>query len=123
MGHDSEGFRASLDTHIARPLSLTYKAFALLLLLGALLTVFAPIPARAHELFVADNNQAMRVYSRTANGDIASTRTAIGGLTELNHLTDLTLGPDGNLYVAGFGANQVLRYNGTTGAFNKKGES
>lgn len=45
MQHDNEGSRASLYTHIARPLSLTYKALALLLLLGALLAEFAPAHA------------------------------------------------------------------------------
>lgn len=68
-------------------------------------------------------NNFITVYNRTANGDIAPTRTTIGGLTELNNRTDLTLWPDGNLYVASLGTNQVLRYNGTTGAFNNKGES
>jgi hypothetical protein len=29
----------------------------------------------------------------------------------------LAFGPDGNLYVASTGNNQVLKYNGTTGAF------
>jgi len=30
---------------------------------------------------------------------------------------DLLFGPDGNLYVGSFGSGDVLRYNGTSGAF------
>jgi hypothetical protein len=39
---------------------------------------------------------------------------ASGGVTGMG---GLAFGPDGNLYAAGFQSNNVVRYNGTTGAF------
>lgn len=50
MNRHSEGSRIALPTHTtsARPLCLAFKVLALLLLLGALLTRFDPIPALAH---------------------------------------------------------------------------
>jgi hypothetical protein len=40
-----------------------------------------------------------------------------GGNGGLTHASDPTFGPDGNFYVASKDTNQVLRYNGSTGAF------
>jgi hypothetical protein len=47
--------------------------------------------------------------------DAFFTAPGSGGLSSPN--MGLTFGPDGNLYVGGFGSNNVLRYDGSTGAF------
>lgn len=82
----SEGSRGALSTHTQRvSLCLTFKAFRLLLLLGALLAVFGPIPAWAQELFVANSsNDSITVYNQTNSGNVAPVRTITGGATGLN---------------------------------------
>jgi streptogramin lyase len=47
--------------------------------------------------------------------DAFFTAPGSGGLSYPN--MGLTFGPDGNLYVGGFGSNNVVRYDGSTGAF------
>ena len=56
----------------------------------------------------ADLNPVLAVDAGVGRSTPASTLSAPSGAV---------LGPDGNLYVANTGANQVARYNGTSGAF------
>jgi hypothetical protein len=86
----------------------------LLVLLSGLLVAVA---AEAQELFVADAGvgaNASRVYSRTANGDIAPTRTISGASTGLDFPTGLALDLTNNeLFVANPNANSITVYSRT----------
>ncbi len=64
-------------------------------------------------LYVSSTNTIKRYNSSgTYLGDFVTSGS--GGL---NAAFDLKFGPDGNLYVSSFNTNQVLKYNGSTGAF------
>ncbi|MGK7904567.1 MAG: PEP-CTERM sorting domain-containing protein, partial [Hormoscilla sp.] len=58
------------------------------------------------------NDQVLRYDGTT--GFFLDVFASGGGL---NEPTDITLGPDGNLYVSSVETDQVLRYDGTTGFF------
>jgi streptogramin lyase len=73
-------------------------------------------PSESASLFVSSQEfQAGRVlrYNGTT-GAFAGVSAAGGGL---NDPLGLTIGPDGNLYVASGNTNSILRFNGDTGAF------
>lgn len=84
----------------------------LMLPLGGLLAAFALLPVRAQELFVSNqNSNSVTVYSSTANGDIAPTRTITGGSTGLS--APWSLAPDftnNELFVANPNNDSITVY-------------
>ena len=44
----------------------------------------------------------------------------IGVGDDLDYAVDVTVGPDGFIYVSGYNSNNVLRYDQTTGAFDDR---
>jgi uncharacterized protein (TIGR03437 family) len=104
---------------------------------GTLLRIFANDPAISSPreiLFGPDGNLYMSIVSNGPstnavlqfNGTSGKlTRTYAG--TPLNYPRGLAFGPDGNLYVANADGNNIVRFNGTTGAyidiFSKGGSS
>jgi len=112
----SRGPRVALSADTTRPLCLTFKALALLLLLGALLAGFAATPAwAAEELFVTNYlGNSITVYTRTADGDIAPIRTISGGSTGLSRPTGYALDPTNDeLFVANDDGNTITVYDRT----------
>lgn len=68
-------------------------------------------------LYVISGNEVRR-FDRTARVDLgAFVAAGSGGLRTDTASSDLTFGPDGNLYVSSAGTDSVLRYDGETGAF------
>src|SRR5262249_37677294 len=51
------------------------------------------------------------------NLNAQATTFVTSGSGGLNEASELTFGPDGNLYVSGATSSNILRYNGQTGAF------
>jgi len=104
--------RVALSTRTSRPLHLTFKAFAFLLLLGALPTGFVAIPAwAAEELFVANfTNHSITVYPRTQTGGSAPLRSIIGSATELNAPVGLALDFENNELFVSNDNNSITVY-------------
>ncbi len=65
-------------------------------------------------LYVVSATNSILRYDPTGEFINAFVPSGSGGLSKP---WDLTFGPDGNLYVSSDGNNEVLSYNGTTGAF------
>ena len=112
MNRYSEGSRVAFSTHtaFARPLCLTFKALALLLLLGALLAVFAPMPAWAQFVHT-------QITSSTAGGNSEPSINADGTRIAFYSNRDLTGGnADGNyeifLWTQGSGFTQITNSTG-----------
>ena len=67
------------------------------------------------------NNQPIDAWTQDADlSPVLAVDSGVGRSSLANLLSapsGAVLGPDGNLYVASTGTNQVLRYNGTSGAF------
>ena len=118
MNRYSEGSQVAFSTHtaFARPLCLTFKALALLLLLGALLAVFAPMPAWAQFVHT-------QITSSTAGGNSEPSINADGTRIAFYSDRDLTPGSPGNadgnweifLWTQGSGITQITS---STAGFN-----
>ncbi len=84
-----------------------------------ILTLFLLFATTAHaELFVASfNGNRIHRYSETNGAAIGTGVFVATGSGGLNLPHGMTIGPDGDLYVASAGNDAVLRYDGTNGAF------
>ena len=94
-----------------------YRFNALLAALAGAAVSFLAVPYACADLLVSSQtpptaNTVLRYNGTT--GAFVGIFASGGGLDDP---LGLTVGPDGNLYVASANTNQVLRYNGTTGAF------
>jgi DNA-binding beta-propeller fold protein YncE len=67
-----------------------------------------------HDLLVVSGNEGRLNRFAGASGEFISAFTTNG---TMNLPIGVVYGPDGNLYVAGFGAQKVARYDAITGAF------
>ncbi|MCX6381197.1 MAG: NHL repeat-containing protein [Armatimonadetes bacterium] len=71
--------------------------------------------AQTSQLFVADSRVGiLRFDGNTGNFLNQFVKPGIGGMSDP---IGITVGPDGNLYVASAGSNSVLRFNGISGKF------
>lgn len=90
---------------------------ALRVVTSVFIAVFFLTPSAHADLFVsgASTNSVLR-FDEDGNflGNFVNPGPGSGGL---NNPQGIAFGPDGNLYVASQGSNNVLRYDGTTGAF------
>jgi len=69
----------------------------------------------ANNLFVVNSTDPGSVTVLNATTGALITKVDAGGI--LNDPEGITLGPDKNIYVANAGGNNILKFNGTTGAF------
>jgi WD40 repeat protein len=90
---------------------------------GALIGVLASVNSVSGILFAPDGSLlATRVNAGVVKINTTSgteTTFVASGSGGLNGTQDGAYGPDGNLYLTSFLSDQVLEYNGTTGAFIK----
>jgi DNA-binding beta-propeller fold protein YncE len=92
-----------------------WSGFAVLLTLLCGLLVAGAAEAQ-EELFVANGNNSVTVYSRAAGGNIAPLRTLSGATTGLSGPVALALDLTNNeLVVANFNTNSVTVYSRTAG--------
>ncbi len=94
----------------ARPASVTLVA-TLLTLLATELAAAAP-----QDLFVTSRNRDKIVRYDGETGAFVENFVTFGS-GGLDRTQDLLWGPDGHLYVSGFGNTAVLKYHGSTGEF------
>ncbi len=104
-----------------RALSLLWFAMMLAGTLWLLIGMEPRAIAQTTVLFVSSQNAVLRYDALTgvplpAPGQTGAT-FVVNGSGGLSIATGVTVGPDGNLYVSSRDSNQVLQYDGTTGAF------
>src|SRR5215831_11280970 len=90
-----------------------------LLVLLILAITFGTLMPHAHaeptRLFICNSaNNSVEVFGKTGTFKTVFVSPGSGGL---NQPQNLTMGPDGNLYVTSWGTSSVKRYDGTTGAY------
>jgi DNA-binding beta-propeller fold protein YncE len=96
-------FVTSGSGDLARPYALTFRPDGNLYVLDG------------GNLSYGDGVSGVKVYSGTTGAFLSDFVSNTSG--GLNVPTDMKWGPDGNLYVCSEVGGQILRYNGTTGAF------
>lgn len=68
------------------------------------------------DLFGLEGNKKQILRLDPATGDTLGVFVDLNSIT-LNYVFDMTFGPDNNLYVADYGNQRILRFNGQSGAF------